>query len=297
MGPSIAKAPSLDRKQIGENFVLLGSGSPPDRRIGLYAKGSCDLNSVFACAPLIEQEFEGTCCILKDGLVADSRSDIHLQTLQELPRDSTRQVVRRFRLPEDYFRPVLFEPRFTVPTAGGPEEFPKSVILLSIAPDVTRNGYRHKEHGFVVDPGGSWLNQSLDAVLHDLSSVASFREDFVPIGKISLDDFVANFTRLIPLVKATTGAHVLVYNTLTVEPGDRTHNLQLVKNFPPLRRRAFVVALAELSRALDFSIVDVDRIAKRFGIRAQVDFGHLPPELNLLIAREVVRIIRDLGVL
>src|SRR5215510_4734633 len=103
MSPAIAMATNLGAKQIGENFVLLGSGSPTERRVGLYAKGSCDLNSIFACAPLIEEILDGTCCILKDGLVADSRSDIHLQTLQDLPRDVTRQVIRRFRLPEDYF--------------------------------------------------------------------------------------------------------------------------------------------------------------------------------------------------
>src|SRR5262249_32791241 len=147
-----------------------------------------------------------------------------------------------------YFRPVLFEPRFTVPGADGPQEFCKSVVILSVAADVVRNGYRHKRHGFVVDPGGGWLNQSLDAVLDDLGSVADFRDTFAPIGKISLNDFVANFTRLITLLKSQTCAHVLVYNTLTVEPGDRTHNLQLVKNFTPLRRREFAVALAELSR-------------------------------------------------
>jgi hypothetical protein len=69
-----------------------------------------------------------------------------------------------------------------------------------------------------------------------------------------------------------------------------------VKNFHPLRRRAFVVALAELSRQLDFSIVDVDRIVKRFGVRAQVDFAQMSPHLNLLVAREVVRILHDRGV-
>ena len=296
MSPSVETATHLGTRQIGENFVLLGSGSPAGRRIGLYAKGSCDLSSVFACVPLIEEILDGTCCIRKDGLIADTRSDIHLQTLHKFPRDWTRPIVRRFRLPEDYFRPVLFEPTFTVPAADGPQEFPKSAILLSIVPDVVRNGYRHKDYGLVVDPGGGWLNQSLAHVLADLDSVACFRESFVPIGRISLDNFVANFTRLITLLKARTGAHVLVYNTLTVEPGSPVHNLQLVKNFLPLRRRAFVLALAELSRQLDFSIVDVDRIVKRFGIRTQVDFARLPPQVNLLVAREVVRILRDRGV-
>src|SRR5262245_59158947 len=180
MNPAIAMATNLGAKQIGENFVLLGSGSPTERRVGLYAKGSCDLNSIFACAPLIEDVLDGACCILKDGLVADSRSDILLQTLHELPREATRQAVRRFRLPEDYFRPVLFEPTFTVPGPDGPQEFLKSVILLSIAADVTRNGYRHKQHGFVVDPGGGWLNQSLQGVLNDLDSVTEFRDHFAP---------------------------------------------------------------------------------------------------------------------
>jgi hypothetical protein len=296
MSISVESESDRVQKQIGENFVLLDSGSATDRRIGLYAKGSCDLNSVFACAPLIAKVLDGACCILKDGLVADSRSDILLQSLQEWPREATRQAVRRFRLPEDYFRPVPFEPSFTVPGPDGPVEFPKRVIILSIAADVTRNGYRHKQHGFVVDPGGGWLNQSLEGVLDDLESVTEFRDDFAPIGRISLENFVTNFTKLITLLKSRTDAHLLVYNTLTVEPGSRIHNLQLVKNFHPLRRREFVVALAELSRQLDFSIVDVDRIAKRFGIQAQVDFGHLPPELNIVIAREVMRIIQELGV-
>ncbi len=290
-----AKAPV--EKQLGENFVLLSSGSATGSRTGLYAKGSCDLNSVFACAPLIQETLQGACCIVKDGLVADSRSDILLQTLNDLPRDASRQLIRRFRLPQDYFRPVLFEPTFTVPSIDGPQEFPKSAILLSIAPDVTRNGYRHKELGLVVDPGGAWLNQSLEGLLEDPVAVASFRDQCVPIGRISMDDFVSNFTKLITLLKERTGAQILVYNTLTVEPGSRIHNLQLVKNFHPLRRRQFAVALVELSRTLDFSIVDVDRIAKRFGIQAQVDFGHLAPELSVLIAREVVRILHDRGVL
>ena len=70
MSPASAMATNLGAKQIGENFVLLGSEAPTERRVGLYAKGSCDLNSIFACAPLIEEILGGTCCILKDGLVA-----------------------------------------------------------------------------------------------------------------------------------------------------------------------------------------------------------------------------------
>jgi hypothetical protein len=37
----------------------------------------------------------------------------------------------------------------------------------------------------------------------------------------------------------------------------------------------------------------VDRIAKRLGIKAPLDFGQLLLELNLLLAREAVRIIQS----
>src|SRR6516164_11651445 len=99
VSPAIETKMSLSRKQIGENFVLLSSGDSTSPQTGIYAKGSCDLNSIFACAPLIEEALEGVSCIVKDGLVADSRSDILLQTLENLPRDETRQLIRQFRLP------------------------------------------------------------------------------------------------------------------------------------------------------------------------------------------------------
>jgi hypothetical protein len=51
-----------------------------------------------------------------------------------------------------------------------------------------------------------------------------------------------------------------------------------------------------LSRKLDFSVIDLDRILKRAGTGQHVDFGHLPPEFSLLTSQEVFRVIRELGV-
>ena len=48
-------------------------------------------------------------------------------------------------------------------------------------------------------------------------------------------------------------------------------------------------AVAELSRELDFALVDVDAVLKREGIQEQVDYGHFPLERMEPIAREVTR--------
>ncbi len=115
------------------------------------------------------------------------------------------------------------------------------------------------------------------------------------VGRLAVEQFVANFTRVIQLVQRNTNARILVFNTLTVDPGSVTHNYQFVNNCHALRRREFQLALIELSRTLDFSIIDIDLILKRVGVRTQVDFGHPPPAFNALIAQEMVRLFRELG--
>jgi hypothetical protein len=160
-----------------------------------------------------------------------------------------------------------------------------------------RTAYRHRENGLLVDPGGAWLNQSLELTLQDLSVATWFRRNFVSVGRTSVDNFVESFAQVVRLVKRRTGAHVFVFNSLTVDPGGTLHNYQLVKNCHAIRRRQFHLALVDLSRQLDFSIIDLDRIIKRAGVQMHVDFGHAPPVFNPLIAQEVVRMVRDLGVI
>jgi hypothetical protein len=58
------------------------------------------------------------------------------------------------------------------------------------------------------------------------------------------------------------------------------------------RRRSFAIALAEMSRELDFDVVDVDRILKLYGVEGQVDFAHFIEEKYEHIAAEVYRILR-----
>ncbi len=292
----------IEKRYNGRSFVLFWSGAGERNRIGIYLKGSCDLLSIIYSHPTIDQIGGGKpggdyrICIAREGLVSDARSDVILQTLQTLPQEWVDPVIEKFKLPADYFQPKLFEKSFSVTGIHGPEQFPKKVVVLSIAADTTRVLYRHKEHGFIVDPGGWWFNRSMDTVLIDISVATWFKENFASIGRISVDSFIENFTKIIKLIKENTGAHVLVFNTFTVDPGNLTHNYQFVKNSPSMRRREFNLALVELSRKIDFSIVDVDRVLKKAGFGPQQDFAHFPTDRYEAIAQETFRIMRDLGV-
>ena len=106
-----------------------------------------------------------------------------------------------------------------------------------------------------------------------------------------------NFETRIGYFKGTLGARVILYNSLSVEPGDQTYNYQLVRNSQTIRRRKFNHGLVELSRRLNFSIIDIDRILKQEGVREQVGFAHWPIERFETIAAEVVRILKENEVL
>lgn len=288
---------TIEKKYIGPNFVVFWSGSQKTKRLGIYVKGSCDLVSIFSCQPFIHNVLHGTCCILREGAVWDSRSDFLLQTLQHFPQEWLEPVSKKLKLPHEYFKQSqLFKKSMAVSWCNDLEEFPKDVIFLSIGPDVIRTLYKHREHGFLVDPGGWWFNQSMNNVLSDLSVASWFRENFVNIGRISVDGFIENFTKIIQLLKNHTDAHILMLNALSVEPGNPTYNYQFVKNLLAVRAREFNLALVELSRKFDISIVDVDCVLKKAGINNQVDYAHFPPELYPFVAKEAFRIMMDLEV-
>jgi hypothetical protein len=287
----------MQKRYFAENHAIFWAGDPRASRIGIYTFGSCDLPSVFSAIPSIRQVLNGTCSIAREGIISYSRSDVMMQSLGELPEDAVAATVEKMGLGASYFQPRLFAKTFTVASPAGPQEFPKNLITLSITADSTRVLYRHKEHGFLVDPGGWWLNQSMERVMADRSSVNWFRENFVKVGRISLEDFADNFSQVVRLLKEKTGAHVMVFNVSAVDPGSKTHCYQFVKDPHNLRRLEFNLALAELSRKLDFPIVDVDRIVKRVGMsNLQVDFGHLPPKAYEPIGREAFGIMRELKI-
>lgn len=288
---------AVRKDYTGRNATVFRNGKS-DRKVGIYMLGSCDLPSAFVAKPFIREHLDGVCCIIRDGEVADSRSDFLLQLFENPPSDELiRPVLRRMGLAANTFDPKLFRPTFQVPYLKGLGEFPKSAVILSVNGDATRTLYRHREHGYMLDPGGWWLRQPMDQVLTNLDKVNWLKKNFEKVPRLTVDEFRKSFGRVVQLVKEQTGAEVLVYTAQSVEPGSREHNFGLVKNPQHLRRREMNVVISELSRELDFGLVDVDGILKREGIEEQVDFAHFPLERMEPIAREVTRVLLERGVI
>ena len=287
----------LDKRYQGHNFVYFWNGSPRRKKIGIYLRGACDLGSIFACEPFIEPQLNGSCVIYRSGYgAASTRTDILLQTLENYPSDLLDTVAEKLKLNRGYFDSDIFEPTFSIPGPTGQVEFPKSVVILSLGPDLVRSVYRHREHDFIVDPGGWWLNQNMGNVLNDLSAVTWFNENFQKIGKISVEQSRQNFRRMINLIRERTGTeHILIFNMLGLEPGEQVYNYQFVRQPQVIRRRQFNLMLSDLSHEMSFSIVDVDKILKSLGVEEQIDFGHWPLDRFEPVAREVHRIMSDVG--
>ena len=265
-----------------------------DERVGIYMLGACDLPATFVAKPFIREHLDGLCAIVRAGEVFESRSDFLLELYESPPApEYTAPVMRALSLPTQDFESKLFVPGFTVPYLESLGEFPKSAVIMSINGDATRTLYRHKEHGFSLDPGGWWLRQPMEDVLKNMKKVNYLKENFERVPRLTVDEFRKAFGEVVSLVKEHTGAEVLVFTAASLEPGSQEHNFGLVKHPQHLRRREMNVALYELSRELDFALVDVDAVLKQGGIREQVDYGHFPLARMEAIAREVTKALLD----
>jgi hypothetical protein len=248
--------------------------------------GGCDLRTIIGAGPLLAEEFDGTLCVGSFAKADHTRSDLIVQTLDPPDPSSTSDVMQRLGLIDDYFSPTLFEPRFGVPSQPWFGLFPKDVVVLSISADVGRTLYRHREHGFLVDPGGWWLTTDMNVVLDDLSVVKWFAANFVKIRRISVEESMANFERIIEEVRERTGAFVVMMNVLTVDPGTSSFDYNHANSPNRMRRREFCLATADLAARQNVPLLDVDRLTKELGISDQADFVHYTPAQKRHIARE-----------
>lgn len=285
----------------GRQFAVARSRRNPDEaRVGVLLNGGCDLATAFTAAPIIAQNVRGTVGMANIGtgsVLGSHRTDQILQTLDDMSGVDTEEATARLRLTTNYFSPRLFtESDFPIPDHPEFGRFPKSVIVLSVGSDLVRNVYRHRTDGYLVDPGGFWMNKLSDKILPDPEIARWFKENFESIGRIDVAAFQSNLEHIIRLIRDHHGSHIIVYNSLVVDPGKQHHNYQLLPASHAVRRREFALALSELSAKLDFHIVDVDRILKLGGVEEQVDFAHVPLSQTAPIGEEMYRILRELEV-
>ena len=127
--------------------------------------------------------------------------------------------------------------------------------------------------------------------------ITSFASEFKKVGRLSVDESMANHQRIITEIRNHHGAFVVMLNVLTVDPGRAA--LDYSKSSAPnrVRRRSFNLALTDLARRLDFPILDVDRITKQHGISGQADYVHYTPQQKKWISREFAELVVDSGVL
>lgn len=284
--------------RYGNSVFVKPRAATSQSRFGVYLFGSCELPSLLDMGHMIASSggLVAPTAIAARAKIHRTRPDVLLQTLDPLPTQACSETIERLRLHPDYFKPVLFEPTFMARTPQ-PREFPKSAVFLSLGPALVRSLYRHKEHGFLVDPGGWWMNTSTNTVKNDSESLEWLRSNFTPVGRLTPETWAPLFRCLVTEVRARTGAEVVVVNALTIEPGDPTFSYELRRSPEGVRRRKFLIALEELADELNFGVVDADRLLKGEGVREQVDFAHFPASRHHALAAEALRLLRLRGVL
>jgi hypothetical protein len=290
------------------NVVRFWAGRPVERRdlyairqgrerFGIFGIGGCDVTTTVGAGSILSRAYEGTLCVGSFTKADHVRSDLLVQTLDPPDPDTTREVADKLGLIDTYFSPVLFEPTFRIPDQRGLGEFPKNVVVLSVSADTARTVYRHREHGFLVDPGGWWLTTDMATVLNDLSAAKWFGKTFAKVRRISVEDSMANFERIIAEVRERTGAFVVLMNVLTVDPGSSSLDYMHANSPHRVRRREFYLAAAELAAKTNVPLLDVDRLTKEMGISRQADFVHYTPEQKKRISEELARLLIREGVL
>ncbi len=249
-------------------------------RLRAFLKGNADLTDSLApgLGDLVRE---------KHGDVRDveivhepcPRSDLFLQRLLGPPFPEELREQGLDRVP--FVTTQFAEPRF-------PEEM--EAVGLSVEPDVAHLAWKHREHGYRFCPPPGWEQE------WSPRQKLWLQERFSPLGRVEVDAFKENLTKLIRTVKERWGAHVVVLNGSTLDPGDRTYNYREIRETLALRIHKFNRALMEISVLEGISIVDVDRlIAELGGGRHVLQPLRYSADAHAAICREFLRILEDIG--
>lgn len=278
---------SLRRTQI---YACRGAS---EQRFGIFGYGGCDVWSIVDAGPILRSFFDRTVAISAPGRAQFTRSDLILQAHDGVNHDLVRETVEKMSLDPIAFEPVLFDKDFLLPDYEALGRYPKDVVVLTTSTDMTRTLYRHREHGFLADPGGSWLDTDLRNTLTNLDAVKWFSKAYKKTGRLTIEESMGNLRRLIGLSRELLGAEVVVFNALTVDPGRNVMDYSFSESPHSMRRRQFYGATIDLARELDFPIIDVDRIVKGAGTSGLANFVKFTVEHKRLIGAELVRVLRE----
>lgn len=258
------------------------------RRLTLFAKGNVDVHdSLHSCRIGGEMRWNGVNEALRLANVSTTvrvrhetctRSDAILAAGGTIPASiAVREIGLGSYSASAQFSTALFDTQ-------------ADAVVLSLLPEIATDLFRHRREGYRLYPAGlsSWTERNR----------AWFRAEFEPLPALSADEAMANLELVVGRIRATRDVPILIYNVSPFVPGETIHcHLGLDETFST-RARRFNLALIELSRQTGISIVDVETVLARHGAgRLKVDAVHLSAEGYEHVARDVVAILDDLGLL
>jgi hypothetical protein len=161
------------------------------------------------------------------------------------------------------------------------------VVVLSLQPEVMNRLARDRTDHHLLYPEGAGTWSEDDRTW--------FTARYDAVGLLSPEQSMANLKLVFERLRGQV-PHMLVYTLSPFIPGERLHSLAGMAETLAWRIRRFNLALIDLARELDFSIVDVETILARHGAeRLKIDGIHITAEACRLIAEEVVFILGERG--
>ena len=255
------------------------------RRVTIFAKGNVDLRDTLHSKRVGGQiAWNGVNEILRE-----SHPDWRARVRHETCNRSDAMVAADGTIPAALAERALplgnhpLESQF----ATGMYDIGNDVVILSLQPDVMNRLARHRTDGHFMYPENIAEWQEEDRIW--------FASHYERTGLLSPEQSIANLEVLIDRLHQYV-RHVLVYTMSPIVPGERTHSHIGMAETLSWRIRHFNLALIELSRRVEFSVVDVDTLFARHGAdRLKLDGVHITAEGCRLVAEEVVAILAERG--
>jgi hypothetical protein len=256
------------------------------RRIRVLVKANLDLrDALFAQRTAGELTWNGYNELLRPrGWCAEvrhetfARSDVLLQLPRQVPAELVGSGLDLDPFPADaQFRSRIFSDGF-------------AAVVLSIQPDVTHRVWEHRREGyrFYVPPGSlsRWPEPRRQWL----------REECEPRDLLEPDASLANFSRVVERIRASFACPIVIANLSPWVADERLHSYRGVTASLSERIKRFNLGLLEVSRALDVSILDIERVLAEAGAKAHTDrLLRLDPAGCRLVAQELLRILEERG--
>jgi hypothetical protein len=258
------------------------------KRLTIFAKGNVDVHdSLHSCRiagkiawngmnEALRREHPGWSVRLRHE--TSTRSDAMLERTGHVPKELAERDLKlgSYPLASQFSRAVF--------------ESDADAVVLSLQPDVTTALVRHRQDGFLFYPS--------ETALWTIEDRRWLAAEFEALEELSVGTSMKNLSAIVDAIRAHRDVPVLIYNLSAITPGETLHCYQGLEGTLSSRIKEFNVGLIRLSEETGISIVDVDSLVARNGGEAlKVDTTHLTPLGYQIVAKEVIRILDDLGTL